>query len=81
MYDRDHDTVSTIYIYRYMRCFYFALKTATKIGKNPKPENNVDRTFMIFNWLIGVFICAAIIGQVGNYWNPTVITTGRTLIF
>lgn len=49
---------------RYMRCFYFALKTATKIGKNPKPENNTDRTFMIFNWLIGVFICAAIIGQV-----------------
>jgi hypothetical protein len=40
------------------------MKTATKIGKNPKPANNVDRTFMIFNWLIGVFACAAIIGQV-----------------
>ncbi|XP_059350865.1 cyclic nucleotide-gated cation channel beta-3-like isoform X1 [Daphnia carinata] len=48
----------------YMRCFYFAMKTATKIGKNPKPANNVDRTFMIFNWLIGVFACAAIIGQI-----------------
>ncbi|KAI9565416.1 hypothetical protein GHT06_009208 [Daphnia sinensis] len=48
----------------YLRCFYFAMKTATKIGKNPKPANNVDRTFMIFNWLIGVFACAAIIGQI-----------------
>lgn len=47
-----------------MRCFYFALKTATKIGKNPKPINNIERTFMIFNWIIGVFACAAIIGQV-----------------
>jgi hypothetical protein len=42
------------------------MKTATKIGKNPKPANNIDRTFMIFNWLIGVFACAAIIGQVWN---------------
>lgn len=49
---------------RYLRCFYFAMKTATKIGKNPKPVDNIDRTFMIFNWLIGVFACAAIIGQV-----------------
>ena len=32
------------------------MKTATKIGKNPKPVDNVDRTFMIFNWLIGVCI-------------------------
>lgn len=40
------------------------MKTATKIGKNPKPIDNIDRTFMIFNWLIGVFACAAIIGQV-----------------
>ena len=49
---------------RYVRCFYFALKTATKIGKNPKPIQNIERAFMIFNWLIGVFACAAIIGQV-----------------
>jgi len=50
----------------YIRCFYFAMKTATKIGKNPKPVNSTDRTFMIFNWLIGVFVCAAILGQVST---------------
>lgn len=74
----------------YIRCFYFAMKTATKIGKNPKPVDSTgnslinygaccnfpldfnislftDRTFMIFNWLIGVFVCAAILGQVNSY--------------
>jgi len=60
---------STSFVYQgdgnaYVRCFYFALKTATKIGKNPKPIQNIERAFMIFNWLIGVFACAAIIGQI-----------------
>ncbi len=60
---------------RYLRCFYFAMKTATKIGKNPKPANNVDRTFMIFNWLIGVFACAAIIGQVWDQFTHGVVVS------
>ncbi len=51
----------------YIRCFYFAMKTAAKIGKNPKPVDIVEETFMIFNWLIGVLACAAIIGQVNSF--------------
>ena len=65
---------------RYLQCFYFALKTATKIGKNPKPTDNIDRTFMIFNWLIGVFACAAIIGQVREISSDTFIKEAISFI-
>ncbi|KAM8719147.1 hypothetical protein ACLKA7_011799 [Drosophila subpalustris] len=51
---------------KYLGSLYWSTLTLTTIGDLPTPETNAEYIFTIVSYLIGVFIFATIVGQVGN---------------
>ncbi|CAH0391864.1 unnamed protein product [Bemisia tabaci] len=51
---------------KYLGSVYWSTLTLTTIGDLPTPETNAEYIFTIVSYLIGMFIFATIVGQVGN---------------
>lgn len=53
-------------VHRYLRCYYFAVRSLINIGGLPEPITTFEITFQMLNFFIGVFVFSSLIGQVGN---------------
>ncbi|XP_053375115.1 cGMP-gated cation channel alpha-1-like isoform X2 [Mercenaria mercenaria] len=51
---------------KYLASLYWSTLTLTTIGDLPPPDTNWQYVFVIVSYLIGVFIFATIVGQVGS---------------
>lgn len=51
---------------RYLRCYYFAVRTLINIGGLPEPHTVFEITFQLANFFVGVFVFSSLIGQVHN---------------
>lgn len=51
---------------RYIRCYYFAVKTLITIGGLPDPTTVFEICFQLINYFVGVFAFSIMIGQVGK---------------
>ncbi|XP_068959579.1 cyclic nucleotide-gated channel beta-3 [Petaurus breviceps papuanus] len=48
---------------RYLRCYYWAVRTLITIGGLPEPQNTFEIIFQLFNFFSGVFVFSSLIGQ------------------
>ncbi|XP_050726592.1 cyclic nucleotide-gated cation channel alpha-3-like, partial [Eriocheir sinensis] len=65
-YPYHHDSAFKTLSRKYLGSVYWSTLTLTTIGDLPTPETNKQYIFTIVSYLIGVFIFATIVGQVGN---------------
>ena len=49
---------------RYLRCYYYAVRTLINIGGLPEPHSVFEITFQMVNFFVGVFVFSSLIGQV-----------------
>ncbi|XP_060608225.1 cyclic nucleotide-gated channel rod photoreceptor subunit alpha-like [Ruditapes philippinarum] len=54
------------FIRKYIRVMYWSLMTLTTIGERPPPETDLEFVFTGLTFLIGVFVFAAVVGNVGD---------------
>uniref|UniRef100_F6PG43 Cyclic nucleotide gated channel subunit beta 3 n=1 Tax=Monodelphis domestica TaxID=13616 RepID=F6PG43_MONDO len=48
---------------RYLRCYYWAVRTLITIGGLPEPQNTFEIIFQLLNFFSGVFVFSSLIGQ------------------
>lgn len=53
-------------IHRYLRCYYYAVRSLINIGGLPEPVTTFEISFQMLNFFIGVFVFSSLIGQVGG---------------
>ncbi|XP_033734316.1 cyclic nucleotide-gated cation channel alpha-3-like [Pecten maximus] len=54
------------FIRKYICCIYWSLLILTTIGERPPPQTNLEHVFTGLTFVIGVFIFAAVVGNVGD---------------
>ncbi|KAL3872523.1 hypothetical protein ACJMK2_035747, partial [Sinanodonta woodiana] len=54
------------FLRKYIRVTYWSLMTLTTIGERPSPETDLEYVFTGLTFLIGVFLFAAVVGNVGD---------------
>ncbi|KAK3732818.1 hypothetical protein QZH41_017715, partial [Actinostola sp. cb2023] len=51
---------------KYIKSLYWSILTLTTIGETPEPITNLEHVFTGFMFLLGIFVFAAVVGNVGD---------------
>ncbi|KAK7502695.1 hypothetical protein BaRGS_00005945, partial [Batillaria attramentaria] len=54
------------FVRKYVLCMFWSTMTLTTIGERPGPVTNIEYVFTGMTFLIGVFVFAAVVGNVGD---------------
>ncbi|CAH1791706.1 unnamed protein product, partial [Owenia fusiformis] len=60
------DEEDQVFARKYIRCMYWSMMTLTTIGETNTPETDMEYVFTGFTFLVGVFVFAAVVGNVGD---------------
>lgn len=64
LYRLNSNFISPFLFHRYLRSYYFAVRTLINIGGLPEPHTVFEISFQLTNFFIGVFVFSSLIGQV-----------------
>lgn len=62
--DQDSVLTGSVFVSRYLRCYYFAVRSLINIGGLPEPVTLFEIMFQMTNFFVGVFVFSSLIGQV-----------------
>uniref|UniRef100_A0A8D1J7P7 Cyclic nucleotide-binding domain-containing protein n=1 Tax=Sus scrofa TaxID=9823 RepID=A0A8D1J7P7_PIG len=74
--NRLESILSKAYVYSYIRCYYWAVKTLITIGGLPDPKTLFEIVFQGLNYFTGVFAFSVMIGQMRDVVGAA--TAGQT---